>query len=394
MENTWRQFFTRNYWVDLGQTLWINLRTKKFWKELIIMTIGMVLGAAAVYYFLMPSHLIVGSISGLSIVANTVMGGNADTLSLWVMGINAFLLLMAFLLIGNEFGAKTVYTAMILGPLIQLLDRIYPYTKFTHQVIYNPDIQSQIANGRMVLDVNGNPFILSRSGEVLQQVKDSVMSAGLGMGDVWFDLICFVLLLSACQAFEFRINASTGGLDILAKIINKYLHFDIGASVSIGGAIICCTAFLINDFRMVVIGLIGTWINGMVVDYFTVSLSNKKRVCIITPEHERIRKYIIEDLGRGCSLYEVTGGYTNTQQVEIQSLLTKDEYSELLKYMRDNHIDSFMTAGNCSEIYGAWLIHKSRYENFIDDIQERVLQYEKRHQLLREKREEKTKQNE
>lgn len=321
------------------------------------------------------------------------MGGNADTLSLWVMGINAFLLILAFLLIGNEFGAKTVYTAMILGPLIQVWDRIYPYTKFTHQVIYNPDIQAQIANGRTVLDVNGNPFILSRGGEVLQQVKDSVMSAGLGLGDVWFDLICFVLLLSACQAFEFRINASTGGLDILAKIINKYLHFDIGASVSIGGAIICCSAFLINDFRMVVIGLIGTWINGLVVDYFTVSLSNKKRVCVITPEHERIRKYIIEKLGRGCSLYEVTGGYTNTQHVEIQSLLTKDEYSELLKFMRDNHIDSFMTAGNCSEIHGTWLIHKSRYENFIDDIQERVLQYEKRHQLMREKREEKLNQN-
>lgn len=393
MENTWRQFCSRKYWGDLGQSFWANLHTKKFWKELIIMTIGMLFGAAAVYYFLMPSHLIVGSISGLSLVINTAMGGNADTLSLWVMGINAFLLILAFLLIGNEFGAKTVYTAMILGPLIQVWDRIYPYTKFTHQVIYNPDIQAQIANGRTVLDVNGNPFILSRGGEVLQQVKDSVMSAGLGLGDVWFDLICFVLLLSACQAFEFRINASTGGLDILAKIINKYLHFDIGASVSIGGAIICCSAFLINDFRMVVIGLIGTWINGLVVDYFTVSLSNKKRVCVITPEHERIRKYIIEKLGRGCSLYEVTGGYTNTQHVEIQSLLTKDEYSELLKFMRDNHIDSFMTAGNCSEIHGTWLIHKSRYENFIDDIQERVLQYEKRHQLMREKREEKLNQN-
>lgn len=393
MENTWRQFFIGSYWKDLGRTFWQNLHTVKFWRELVIMTVGMLFGAAAVYYFLMPSHLIVGSISGLSLVINTAMGGNADTLSLWVMGINAFLLILAFLLIGNEFGAKTVYTAMILGPLIQVWDRICPYTYFTHQVIYNPDIQAQIANGRTVLDVNGNPFLLSRSGEVLQQVKDSVMSAGLGMGDVWFDLICFVLLLSACQAFEFRINASTGGLDILAKIINKYLHFDIGASVSIGGAIICCTAFLINDFRMVVIGLIGTWINGLVVDYFTVSLSNKKRVCIITPEHERIRKYIIENLGRGCSLYEVTGGYTHTQHVEIQSLLTKDEYSELLKYMRDNHIDSFMTAGNCSEIHGTWLIHKSRYENFIDDIQERVLQYERRHQLLREKREEKTKQN-
>ena len=102
------------------------LLTRKFWVELFMMTVGMIFGAAAVYYFLMPSHLVVGSISGLSIVINTAIGGNADTLSYIIMGINALLLIMAFILIGNEFGAKTVYTAMILGPLTQMLDRIYP----------------------------------------------------------------------------------------------------------------------------------------------------------------------------------------------------------------------------------------------------------------------------
>ena len=164
---------------------------------------------------------------------------------------------------------------MILGPLTQLWDRIYPYTNFTHRVIENPDVLSQLQAGQMVLDVNGNPYLLSRAGEVLEQVKESVMSAGLGMGDLWFDLVCFVLLLSASQAIEFRVNASTGGLDILAKIINKFMHFDIGMSVSIGGALICCTAFFINDFRMVVIGLIGTWLNGIVINYFTASLEPK-----------------------------------------------------------------------------------------------------------------------
>ncbi|MBQ0118920.1 MAG: YitT family protein, partial [Bacteroidales bacterium] len=277
-----QQYVTLDYWKNLFQTFVQAMQTRKFWVELLLMTVGMFIGAAAVYYFLIPSHLIVGTISGLSIVINTVLGGNADTFSYWVMGINAFLLLLAFLLIGNEFGAKTVYTAMILGPFTQLWDRIYPYTNFTHQIVSNPDVLAQLQAGQTVLDANGNPYLLSRAGEVLMQIKDSVMSAGLGMGDVWFDLICFVLLLSACQAFEFRINASTGGLDILAKIINKYLHFDIGMSVSIGGALICCSAFLINDFRMVVIGLIGTWINGLVVDYIMTAMNNRKRVCIIS----------------------------------------------------------------------------------------------------------------
>ena len=188
MENYLKQYFTVAYWSELLRTFWKALGTKKFWRELLMMTVGMSFGAIAVYYFLMPSHLIVGSISGLSIVLNTLIGGTADTFSYLVMGINAFLLLLAFMLIGNEFGAKTVYTALILGPLTQLWDRIYPNTNFTHKVIEAPDILSQLQAGETVLDANGNPYILSRSGEVMERVRDSVMSGGLGQGDVWFAL--------------------------------------------------------------------------------------------------------------------------------------------------------------------------------------------------------------
>ena len=346
MENYLKQYFTAAYWSELLHAFWKALGTKKFWRELLMMTAGMSLGAAAVYYFLMPSHLIVGSISGLSIVLNTLMGGDADTFSYWVMGINAFLLLLAFVLIGNEFGAKTVYTAMILGPLTQVWDRVYPNVYFTHKVIDSPEILAQLQAGQTVLDANGNPYILSRAGEVMERVRDSVMGGGLGQGD------------SACQAFLFRINASTGGLDILGKIVNKYLHFDIGTSVAIGGIIICCTSFLINDFRMVVIGIIGTWINGLAIDYFTASLNRRKRVCIVSAEPERVRKYIVEDLVRGCSLYKVEGGYSGEEHTEIQTLLTQDEFSSVMAFIRNNHIKAFITAGNCSEVYGLWIRHK------------------------------------
>ena len=360
MNNTFKQYLSGQYWKGLILEFWHALGTKKFWKELVVMTVGITIGAAAVYYFLMPSHLIIGTISGLSIVINTLIGGSPDTFSYLVMGINAFLLILAFLLIGNEFGAKTVYTAMILGPLTQVWDRICPYTNFTHTVIENPEILSQLQAGLSPLDPNGNPYLLSRAGEVLMQVKESVMSAGLGMGDVWFDLVCFVILLSVSQAIEFRVNASTGGLDILAKIINKFMHFDIGMSVSIGGALICCTAFLINDFRMVVIGLIGTWLNGIVINYFTASMDRRKRVCIITREHEEVRDYIVNQQLRGCSLYRVEGGYSREEYLEIQTLLTQEEFSNVLAFMRENDIQAFTTAGNCSEVYGLWFKHRKR----------------------------------
>jgi len=298
--------------------------TKKFWVELIIMTLGMLITAASVYYFLVPSKLIVGTISGLSIVLCSIFGemGINISLSVTIMVINAVLLILAYFLIGKEFGLKTVYSAMILGPLTDFWDWVLPWKTFA----------------------TDNPI----TGE--QSV----------MGDPWFDLCCFVLMLSAAQAIMFSINASTGGLDILAKIVNKYLHFDIGKSVSIAGAIICLSAFAINPFRMVVIGLIGTWINGIVVDYFTATLNNRKRVCIISKDYDKIRNYIINDLVRGCTLYEVIGGYTNQPGIELEALLTKDEFAKLMEWIGNNEIHAFITAGNVSEVYGFWIKDKKK----------------------------------
>ena len=313
---------------DLFQTALDAVKTWKFWKELIIMTLGMLVGAAAVYYFLVPSTLIIGTISGLSIVLSGILANLGITVkvSTIIVIINAILLVLAWLLIGKEFGLKTVYTALVLGPLMDFWDAVYPYTNF-----------------------------LTEPGQT------SVM------GDIWFDLCCFVLLLSASQAILFRINASTGGLDILAKIVNKYLHYDIGASVSIAGACICCTAFAINPFRMVVIGLIGTWINGLVVDYFTAALNKRKRVCIVSKDSEKIRAFIIEKLVRGCSLYDVTGGYTGEKMVEVQALLTQDEFSSLMQFIQENGIHAFITAGNVSEIYGLWLKHHRHQGKIISE---------------------------
>lgn len=290
------------------------LGTLKFWKELIIMTLGMLVGAAAVYYFLIPSKLIIGSISGLSIVISELFLKIGLTVKVsWIVtSINAILLIMAWFLIGHEFGAKTVYTALILGPLLDFWEAVLPYEK-----------------------MGVTP------GESL-------------MGDPWLDLLCFILMLSISQAILFRINASTGGLDILAKIVNKYLHFDIGMSVTIAGAIICCSAFAINPVKMVILGLIGTWLNGLTVDYFTASLNRRKRVCIVTDDWDKVREYIIVKLKRGCSIYDLEGGYSGEKHREIQTLLTQDEFADLLNFMKVNNIDSFTTAGNVSEIYGMW----------------------------------------
>ncbi|MDO4217560.1 MAG: YitT family protein [Bacteroidales bacterium] len=302
----------RETWTMVGQAL-ISF---KFWKELVIMTIGMLLVAACVNYFLTPASMIIGTISGLSIVLSKLLGG-AISVPTMIVIINAILLVLAWFLIGKEFGAKTVYTAMILGPLVDLEEKILPWES-------------------LAIPVPG---------------MDGTVSV---MGNLWFDLLCFILMLSASQAILFSINASTGGLDILAKIVNKYLHFDIGKSVTIAGGIICCTAFLINDARMVIIGLIGTWLNGVVVDYFTALLNNRKRVCIVSKDTDKLRQFIINDIHRGCTLHEVIGGFTGEKSLELETLLTKDDFAKLHKYIDDNKISAFMTVDNVSEMFGFW----------------------------------------
>lgn len=286
------------------------------------MTVAMFISAAAVYYFLVPSKLIVGSISGLSIVLSEVLSkfGVHFPISSMVFVINALLLIIAYILIDHEFGIKTVYTALILGPMIRVWELILPVEK------------------------------------VIPAGQTSMM------GDPWFDLLCFVLVLSSAQAILFRINASTGGLDIVAKIFNKFFKLDMGMSVTVAGAIICLSGLLINPLNLVIIGLIGTWINGLFVDYFMASLNRRKRVCIISDEHQKIQNYIIEELVRGCSLYELTGGYSGAKQIEIQTLLTKPEFADLMSFIDKNGIKAFITASNVSEVYGLWRENKKEYQ--------------------------------
>lgn len=231
-----------------------------------------------------------------------------------IFGINAILLILSFILIGNEFGAKTVYTALILGPMIDFISNIVP-------------------------------------------MKDSIFTTYIGTQAIpnpWFDLLSFVLILSASQAILFSINASTGGLDILAKIFNKYFHIQLGTAVTIAGGLICCTAFLINPVHLVVIGLIGTWLNGLILNYFMSSMNSKTRVFIISDDHVRIKTFITEHLGKGCTLHEVIGGYSGDRKIQLEVVLDKDDFGKLIDYMGKEQIPSFISSDVVSEVYGQW----------------------------------------
>ena len=307
-------------------------KSGKFFKEFLIMTFGMMVAAVAVHYFLQPSKLIVGSISGLSIVIFRITGIPVSALTFII---NLILLVLAFILIGKEFGAKTVYTALVLSPWLWLFEAIDK--KF---------------------NIDPTKLFDWAGGDV----------------DYWFYLFCFVIILSLSQAILFRINASTGGLDIIAKIVNKYAHIDIGTSVTVAGAIICCSAFAVpgNSLYLVLLGFIGTWINGTMVDHFTAGLNARKRVCIISPKYQELQEFIVHELVRGVTLYEVTGGYSNEKKVELEAILTNDEFAKLMEKIRVEDIPVFMTSGRVSEIYGTWNQHKKKAYKHDRRVQEQL----------------------
>ena len=267
-------------------------------RELAILTGAVAIIAAAVYFFLVPSHASVSSISGLGIVlANFV----PLPLSAITMILNVVLLVIGFLTCGREFGAKTVYTSILLPAFIGLFERLFP-----------------------------NLGSLTDSQEL--------------------DVLCYILVVSVGLSILFNRNASSGGLDIVAKIMNKYLHMDLGKAMSLSGMCVALSAALVYDKKTVVLSVLGTYFNGLVLDHFIFDQNIKRRVCIITGKEEELHRFIIEDLHSGATVYESYGAYNMQKRREIITIVDKAEYQKLMSYMNREDPQAFITVYTVSDM--------------------------------------------
>lgn len=267
-------------------------------RELAILTGAVAIIAAAVYFFLVPSHASVSSISGLGIVlANFV----PLPLSAITMILNVVLLVIGFLTCGREFGAKTVYTSILLPAFIGLFERLFP-----------------------------NLGSLTDSQEL--------------------DVLCYILVVSVGLSILFNRNASSGGLDIVAKIMNKYLHMDLGKAMSLSGMCVALSAALVYDKKTVVLSVLGTYFNGLVLDHFIFDNNIKRRVCIITGKEEELRRFIIEELHSGATVYESYGAYNMQKRREIITIVDKAEYQKLMSYMNREDPQAFITVYTVSDM--------------------------------------------
>ena len=271
---------------------------KSIIKETSILTVAVAIIAAAVYFFLVPSHASVSSISGLGIVLSNFI---PLPLSAITMILNVVLLIIGFFTCGREFGVKTVYTSVMLPLFLGVFEGIFP------------DFGS-----------------MTNSQEL--------------------DVLCYVLVVSVGLSILFNRNASSGGLDIVAKIMNKYLHMDLGKAMSLSGMCVALSAALVYDKKTVVLSVLGTYFNGLVLDHFIFDHNIKRRVCIITKKEEELRQFIIHDLHSGATIYESIGAYNLEKRNEIITIVDKGEYQKLMNYMNREDPKAFITVYTVSDM--------------------------------------------
>ena len=267
-------------------------------KELAIITVGNVIVAAAVFFFMLPSHVSVGSGAALAMVLSNFIPLSVSTITLIM---NVGLLIIGFLLIGPEFGAKTVYCSILMPVVMGVFEKILP------------NFQS----------ITQDPLL---------------------------DVICYILVVGVGLAILFSRNASSGGLDIVAKIMNKYLKMDLGKAMSTSGIVVALSSALCYDSKTVVLSLLGTYFGGMIVDHFIFGINIKRRVCVISDQLDPIVDYVLHDLHSGATLNEIIGAYDKTPRTEMITIVDKNEYKQLMDYVRKVDPKAFVTVYSVSDM--------------------------------------------
>ena len=274
------------------------MSTKKLIREILAISFGTFIVGIAVYFFLLPSHVSIGSASALAMVLSNFVPLPVSAISFII---NSVLLIIGYLLIGPEFGYKTALSSLLLPVFLRIFEVLFPdFQSFTH---------------------------------------DQVL-----------DAICYTLVVGIGISFLFSCNASSGGLDIVAKLMNKYLRMEIGQALSISGMLVALSSALCYDSKTVVLSVLGTYLSGIIVDNFIFGMNLKRRVCIISDKHDEIISFILHELHSGATLYDSIGAYNNQHRREIVAIVDKNEYRRLMDYIQSIDQNAFITVYSVNEV--------------------------------------------
>lgn len=274
-------------------------------KEFLLINIGILLVALPIYYISVPHGLVTGGVSGLSIVINSLFPSiSVGTL---MIVLNIILFIIGFIFIGFNFGAKTIYSSLALSGIIWVLERIHPLS-------------------------------------------------GPLTDDILIELIMAAILYTFGLAIVFMQDASTGGTDIIAKILNKYFDIDMGKSMLYADLLIVLFSFFTFGIKMAMYGILGIILNSFLIDYVMQSFQDTKEIVIISSKSKDITNYIVNTLDRGATIYTAKGAFTNNEKEVIRTVLNRKEYVKLKKYIQLLDKNAFITVNTVHATFGEGFI--------------------------------------
>lgn len=266
--------------------------------DFILITIGTIICGTATYFFMVPSNLAIASVSGVAILIGKFVPLSKAML---ILILNLVLLVISWFFVGREFTIKSIYPSVGLPVVMMILGH---FTPNYHGV----------------------------------------------MNDQFLDMICYLFLCDLGIALMVVRNASSGGLDVLYKMANKYLNIDFGVATSIVGLFISAPAIFIYDPKTGVLSILGTYVTGIIIDHYVFGMTTKLKVCILSKKNDEICEYIINELHSGVTRYEASGGFTGDKFVEINVIVNRNEYAKLMKHLREVDPDAFATVTNIHDV--------------------------------------------
>lgn len=272
---------------------------KKNLKDFLAITFGVFLVAVSVVYFFEPNNIAAGGVSGIAIIVNSFIPG--IPIGLLVLMMDCVLYIVAFLIIGSKFGGKSIYASLTLSGTMWLLEKVFPY---------------EATNDLMLASIFG-----------------TIVSA-LGL------------------AIVFNHNASTGGTDILAKILHKFFHFNIGKALLMVDFIVTLVGAFTFGIQKGLYALLAVIISGFAIDKAIAGFNVCNEVTIISKENKKISKFILEELQRGCTFIKGVGGFTEEETAILYTVIGRNEFIKLKRYISEIDKTAFITVGEVTEVMG------------------------------------------
>ena len=268
-------------------------------KDFFYITIGIILVAIGLEYFFFPNNIAAGGVSGFALVIQDIFNIDASIV-MWICNIVLFIL--AFMLIGGSFGAKSVYAAFGLSTILSIIENL-----------------------RLSFAITDNLILATVFGSVFTALGGAIV---------------------------FNQGASTGGTSITAKLLSKYLNMDIGKGLLISDSVVIVLAIYNFGIELGLFGLIAVYLSSTLIDKFIDGINSCKQVIVFTSNVEMVSNYIIKDIDRGCTVFDGRGGYTGNRNSVIFTVLDRRQFIKLKQFIKENDSTAFITVNDATEVFG------------------------------------------